>query len=123
MVGARERVKRMKVEDRLRWIVRQCRRKNVLDVGCVGEATQYNHPEWLHGLIRKHAKSILGIDYNMEGIKRLQKAGYNVKFSDAENFSLSCKFDIIVASELIEHLSNPGLFLKCARSHLRGGDD
>lgn len=111
----------MKVENRIEWIVRQCQKQDVLDAGCVGMAIPYNYPEWLHGLIRKHAKFVLGIDSNLEKIKQLRKAGYNIKFADAENFSLSRKFDVIVASELIEHLSNPGLFLKCARSHLRRG--
>ena len=46
--------------------------------------------------------------------------GYNdIIYGDAENFSLGKKFDVVFAGELIEHLSNPGLFLRCAKRHLR----
>lgn len=120
MVATEVRVE-VKVENRLQWIVRQCKGRDVLDVGCVGEINTYGHPEWLHGLIKKSAKSVLGIDNNVEGIKQLKRQGYNVKVADAENFRLSHKFDTIIASEVIEHLSNPGLFLKCARLHLKEG--
>jgi SAM-dependent methyltransferase len=41
--------------------------------------------------------------------------------ADAESMRLNERFDLIVAGELIEHLSNPGLFLERAREHLKEG--
>ena len=41
---------------------------------------------------------------------------------NAENFHFEGKFDVIFAGEIIEHLSNPGLFLEKANKHLiKGG--
>jgi 2-polyprenyl-3-methyl-5-hydroxy-6-metoxy-1,4-benzoquinol methylase len=41
--------------------------------------------------------------------------------ASAESFSLPKQFDVVFAGDLIEHLSNPGLFLSCARKQLRPG--
>lgn len=109
----------MKVENRIDWIVQRCKGKDVLDVGCVGGENSYKDADWLHGAIREHAKTILGIDNNLKAVRKLQKLGYNTKYADAENFDLHRKFDVLIGGELIEHLNNPGLFLGCARRHLR----
>ncbi len=46
---------------------------------------------------------------------------YNIVTADAEFMKLNEKFDLIIAGELIEHLSNPGLFLDRAREYLKEG--
>lgn len=74
---------------------------------------------FLHGMIAKHANYCLGIDTNEEGIKELQRYGFNVLQGDVEEMSIGMKFDVVVAGDLIEHLSNPGNFLKCVRKHLK----
>jgi 2-polyprenyl-3-methyl-5-hydroxy-6-metoxy-1,4-benzoquinol methylase len=109
----------MKVKDRIMWIIEHTRQKDVLDIGCVGIANPHGHREWLDGLIRRSAKFVFGIDNNIKGIRRLKKRGYNCAVADAENFSLPYKFDIVVASEIIEHLSNSGQFLDSVKRHLR----
>ena len=101
------------------WVAQQCRGKDVLDVGCVGGGVSHDHPCWLHGKIKQHARSVLGIDINLREVRKLQRLGYNVEYANAEGFSIKRKFDVIVAGELIGNLSNPGLFLDCARRHLR----
>lgn len=112
------------METRIEWIIKYCKGKDVLDVGCFGFLANKNFKEpenWLHREITKHAKSVLGIDILRENIKWARKKGYNIVYGDAEKFSLPSKFDVIVAGELIEHLSNPGLFLSCVKAHLRPG--
>ena len=59
------------------------------------------------------------MDYEADEIEKLKAAGYNVVSADATHFDLQQKFDAIVAGELIEHLSNPGLFLDCSSRHLQ----
>ncbi|MEM3171085.1 MAG: class I SAM-dependent methyltransferase [Candidatus Hadarchaeales archaeon] len=108
--------------ERLAWIIKHCKGKEVLDVGCFGFQISEGLEEpkyWLHREIVKHAKSVLGMDILKKNIQWARKKGYKVVYGDAENFSLGRKFDVIVAGELIEHLSNPGLFLSCAKAHLR----
>ena len=109
----------MKVKDRVGWIIEHTRLKDVLDVGCVGIANPHGHREWLDGLIKRSARFVFGIDNNVEGIKRLETRGYNCAVADAEDFSVPYRFDVVVASEIIEHLSNNGLFLKSVKRHLR----
>lgn len=106
------------VRNREEIILKLCRGKDVLDIGCVGSGEPIGK---LHKLIAKVAQSVLGLDINCNGVKILQRQGYNVICGDAENFMISKQFDIIIGGELIEHLSNPGLFLKNAYKHLRPG--
>lgn len=77
-------------------------------------------PQWLHGRLREHFPSVVGIDISAENVDVLRRRGFNnLHVQSAESFALDETFDTIVAGELIEHLSNPGLFLKQARAHLR----
>jgi len=62
------------------------------------------------------ASDIVGIDNARETIDYLRKKHgiENILYGDVEaleRFNL-CPFDVVVAGELIEHLSNPGLFLE-----------
>ena len=93
--------------------------KDVLDLGCVNHDSKLkDDPLWVHGFLNKNC-DVLGVDILWEGIKDLFKDGYNVVCGDAENINLEKKFDVIVAGELIEHLSNQGLFLNNCRRHLK----
>jgi len=95
--------------------------KDVLDIGCCGEYTlEYSRPEgFLHGNIKKYAKSVFGIDISKECIEFLKERGYNVEIANAENFDLNQKFDVVVAGELIEHLSNFEGFFNSVKKHLK----
>lgn len=97
--------------------------KNVLDMGCVDhdyeKAIQNNKEAWLHEFICKKAKKCIGIDIEKNEVNKLNKLGYHCICANAENFKLDEKFDVIVAGEIIEHLHNPGKFLKCVKKHLK----
>lgn len=114
----------MKVETRVDFVGKQVKDKDVLDVGSCGFSWRINlewfRKEWIHSIIKENARSVLGIDISKRGIERARKFGYHdIVYANAENFDLGRRFDVIFAGELIEHLSNPGLFLRCARKHLR----
>ncbi|MFA5776873.1 MAG: class I SAM-dependent methyltransferase [Parcubacteria group bacterium] len=95
--------------------------KKVLDVGFVQHNWEksISNPNWLHDKIRNEAKETIGIDCLEDDVNMLKSKGYNAICADAEEFNLNDKFDIIIAGELIEHLSNPGKFLCSARKHLK----
>lgn len=94
----------------------------VLDVGCAGHTIEIGSPQWLHGRLDEAYPDLHGIDVSRENIEALRNHGFrNLHLQSAENFDLKERFDTIVAGELIEHLSNPGLFLDCARRHLTPG--
>jgi len=110
------------VEDRWEFIEKYVRNKTVLDVGCAELiATTKNSTKkerWPFEKIKKIAKDIVGLDINKEQVEMLQKSGHNVVLGNAEKVNLRQTFDVILAGELIEHLSNPGLFLENMKRHL-----
>jgi len=95
--------------------------KSVLDVSCVGaikRAVPKNGNNYMHGFISRHAKYCIGVDLNERGVAKLNGLGYNCVVGDAENLAMGDKFEVIVAANLIEHLSNIGKFLESAKGHL-----
>jgi 2-polyprenyl-3-methyl-5-hydroxy-6-metoxy-1,4-benzoquinol methylase len=96
--------------------------KTVLDVGCVEHNIENMNKDriWVHGFLKKWSKSLKGIDILKADILKLKKMKYDVYLKSAEDFNFkNLKFDVIFAGELIEHLSNPGLFLQRCRKHLK----
>jgi len=107
---------------RIESIVDYCKDKIVLDLGCTQHkmlGKEVNKNNWLHYRINRVAKELVGIDYLKDEVERLNKKGYNIVYGNVEHIddiSLPIKsFDVIVCGELIEHLPNPGLFLKNVR--------
>ncbi len=112
----------MIIDDRLAFIADFARGKDVLDLGCVDHnAMQASKSDWLHGRIKEVASSLMGLDYAEEQVAALRDRGYNVVHGNVETVKLGRTFERIVAGELIEHLSNPGLFLQNMRDHLSPG--
>jgi methionine biosynthesis protein MetW len=74
----------------------------VLEIGC-GDGTL------LHELIEKKAIRAKGVDISQKALNLAKAKGIEVKRADVTNstFSLSETFDYIIASEVLEHLSNP----------------
>lgn len=109
------------VIDKDKLICSFCKSKEVLDIGCIDHsyaiALKLGN-SWLHKQIKKTAKSVMGIDILKEDVKRLKNKGFNIIEADAENFDLKRKFDVIVAGDIIEHLSNIGSFLKSIEKHM-----
>lgn len=96
--------------------------KDVLDIGCVAHSiSQCSNPNWLHGIICKHAESVLGVDILEKEIDILRERGFNVICGNAETINLDKKFDVIVAGDVIGQLSNMGLFLDNLHRHLNDG--
>jgi len=98
--------------------------KSVLHIGCVGFTDCHVNEkvaratDTLHATITNHAVNTLGIDNDCQTIAELKEAGVfgNIMCGDAEMLSKIeelkyNEFDVVVAGDIIEHLSNPGLML------------
>ncbi len=110
------------INDRWEVIEPLIRGKRVVDIGCVNhEASSASSPEWLHGKICATAKSVLGVDYAESEVEELRRNGFDVIHGNAESLALNEKFEVVIAGNLIEHLSNPGLFLDGCYRHLAPG--
>lgn len=105
--------------DRVEFIKKACAGKKVLHLGC----TDYPFTEQmiknkmlLHFELEKTASELYGFDFDENGIGILAGAGvknlYRADLEKLEAVALDETFDVIIAGEMIEHLSNPGLFLK-----------
>ena len=110
----------MLYKDKIPWIKQFIRGKKVLDLGCVRHNLEETEKEeWLHGVIKNEAESVLGVDYLEKEVEELKRRGFNVVCANVETMELGDKYDLIVAGDLIEHLNNFGLFLDRVRNHLK----
>jgi 2-polyprenyl-3-methyl-5-hydroxy-6-metoxy-1,4-benzoquinol methylase len=105
-------------------IVNLSKGKKVLHLGCVG-FTDGSHEEKirlaktsLHSLLTDAAADCVGIDLDGDAIQELKQLGIftNVVEGDVEQLDALADeiedFDVVVAGDIIEHLSNPGLMLR-----------
>ena len=110
-----------KVLEKNNLILSYCKGKKVLDMGCIDhsfETALSLGDNWLHKQIKDCSTSVKGLDILETDAAELNKLGYNIVAANAESFDLFEKFDVIVAGDLIEHLSNVGLFLDSVRKHM-----
>lgn len=110
------------VEDRVEYLCRLAAGKSVLDIGVVDHRTDAaSTPTWLHGSLKRHAATCLGVDVLAADIARLRELGYNVVCADLSQSALPQKFDCIVCGEVIEHLDAPGPLMRNCASMLNPG--
>jgi SAM-dependent methyltransferase len=109
----------MQLVQRVDFIKQLCKGKKVLHLGCTNwpyTAEAIDNNMLLHFELEKIAAELYGFDYDQEGIDVLAKAGsknlYRADLEKLDEVELDETFDVIVAGEMIEHLNNPGLFLK-----------
>lgn len=101
------------------FVMERCKGKSVLDLGCVRHNADFalSDPMWLHQKIKSVAGKVMGVDYLPEEVKKLNSRGYEIITADATKpLPVKETFDVIVAGDLIEHLSNfDGFFENCQR--------
>lgn len=111
--------KKIELVDRVTFLKKLCEGKKVLHLGCTDypfTQASIDHERLLHFELEKISKELYGFDFDEKGIEILKKNGatklYQADLENLQAVELDEKFDVIVAGEMIEHLSNPGLFLK-----------
>ena len=88
----------------------------VLDVGFWGQGIRIDSDSWPHRLLKERCKDLYGLDISFDK-KSFPSDHYQMV--SAEKFVFPLKFDVIFAGDLIEHLSNPGLFLESCLNNLK----
>ena len=106
---------------KLKWIGKYVAGKSVLDLGCVCHELDVSDPPWLHGYLAERAGSLLGVDVLDEQLEEMRSRGFDVVCADVETMDLGRRFDVIVAGDIVEHLSNPGALLARSAEHLAEG--
>lgn len=106
-------------DSKIKFVTDRCRGKSVLDLGCVQHDARFAENKfWLHKAIHNVATDVLGLDLHREGVETLVAKGYDMVHGDAQDFDFDRTFEVIVAGDLIEHLSNFGGFLDSAARHM-----
>ncbi|MDQ3322411.1 MAG: class I SAM-dependent methyltransferase [Acidobacteriota bacterium] len=114
--------KKIELVQRVDFIKEICAGREVLHLGCTAypytkEAVENNM--LLHFELEKAAETLYGFDFDQTGIDTLTELGgknlFRADLEKLEEVNLDKTFDVIIAGEMIEHLSNPGLFLKGIR--------
>lgn len=115
------RITRLKMIKRDKWLVNECRGKRVLHIGCTDHpitAHKIAQNKLLHTQLVRVAAEVIGLDIDKEGIDTLSSLMPEQQFilhsaeeSDQCTSLSEQRFDIIVATDVIEHISNIGLFL------------
>jgi SAM-dependent methyltransferase len=110
---------KFRLVQRVDFIKQACAGKKVLHLGCTNSPytnESIKHEMLLHHDLKRVAKQLYGFDYDAEGLEIFRRLGEeNIYWADLENLDaveLNETFDVIIAGEMIEHLSNPGLFLR-----------
>ncbi|HSR97753.1 MAG TPA: class I SAM-dependent methyltransferase [Kofleriaceae bacterium] len=105
--------------DRRTYILEACRDRRVLHLGCVDHPFLHERlasGDLLHAAIDAVAAELWGIDLDRVGLETLRAAGftnlYEADIERLEAIALPGRFDVIVAGEIVEHLTSPGAFLR-----------
>ena len=119
-------IRRPRLVDRDSVLARYCEGKSVLHLGCADAPYTKDRLEsgtLLHTKLASVARHIVGLDLDGEAIHMLREIGIrSVKTGDAERLSDfeggGQQYDVVVAGEILEHLPNPGLCLRGAKTAL-----
>lgn len=95
--------------------------KDVLNVGASGGVEFYlpdNKKVWLHYRLSTVANEVVGIDIDEDSIRYAKQNGVEILRYNCESMDLGRTFDVIIMSEVIEHLDAPGKTVSTLMSHL-----
>jgi len=114
-------VKPRRINDPFRYIEGLASNNDVLNVGAAGGIKGYlpdNQSAWLHHRLGAVAASLTGVDIDQEGIDYAYKHGVEILNANCEDMNLGRQFDLIVLSDVIEHLNAPVNAIKNLMRHL-----
>ncbi|MGZ0188546.1 MAG: class I SAM-dependent methyltransferase [Alphaproteobacteria bacterium] len=94
--------------------------KDVLDIGSINHSFGvFRTRDWLFDFLVESTNFVQGVDFEEEQVVLARDAGYEIVYGDAEKYLSDRKYDVVLATELIEHISNPGHFLVNARANMK----
>jgi predicted TPR repeat methyltransferase len=109
-------------------VLEMCSGKKVLHLGCVGWTDLPSAEKVKMAAASFHQAlsatcDCTGLDIDGKTVEELQKAGLfkNVVTGDAERLTGEGEYDVVVAGDIIEHLSNPGSMLDGALKVAKSG--
>ncbi|MGB7922117.1 MAG: methyltransferase domain-containing protein [Pyrinomonadaceae bacterium] len=117
---------RIPLVQRVEYLKEVCRGRTVLHLGCTNWPYTKDvlaEGTLLHTELQGIASELSGFDADQQGLDLLAQLGvknlYRADLEHLEEVELDQQFDVILAGEMIEHLSNPGLFLHGIKRFMR----
>lgn len=119
------------IRGRMDHILQRAKGQRVLHIGCVDSGLlddRLNSGEHLHARMVDVTKGLVGVDIDAVGIEDLGARGFrdlvvaDITSDDWFRALPREDFDLVVVSEVLEHLTDPGTFLRSLHS-LRLSDD
>lgn len=104
------RVQPRALADPFPFILDYARDKRVLNVGASGGVEHYlpcQRHDWLHHRLENVAAELVGIDIDVESVAFASRHGVKLQVADCETCSFPQTFDLIVMSDVIEHVNAP----------------
>ena len=92
------------------FILECARGKRILNIGASGGVEHYlplQRESWLHHRLSKVAAELVGIDIDSDSVAFAAKHGVNLVIADCEICTFPQTFDLIVMSDVIEHVHSP----------------
>ena len=109
-------------DDRVRLLVELAHGPRVLNLGACGNTRPEGdgRRRFVQAALVGAGFSVVGADLNAAGVEWLGRSGFEAVCMDAQAIPAEGEaFDSIVAGELIEHLEDPGAFLRGAARRLK----
>lgn len=104
---------RMKYRDK--FILDAVKGKKVIHLGCVDHLDliedKIANGRYLHANLEGVCLDLIGVDINREGVDKMKSLGFRRIYTPDE-VDNSIEFDILLIPDVIEHVSNVGLFLE-----------
>lgn len=118
---------RARIVNRTAWLVEQCHDLRVIHVGFTDQGFAGLHKrenQWLHDNLAAVASALVGIDVDADGVADAVALGYEAHAVDCTDPAAVAALglepaDLVVASEVIEHIDQPGPFLDGLQSLCR----
>lgn len=106
----------------------RCRGKKVLHLGCSSGRyieDKLRRGAFLHSILQEEAQTLCGVDIDAASLAKMRDLGFeNLWHGDAENLATlgtDEKFDVVVAGDLLEHLTCPGSMIEGVKRLLNPG--
>ena len=117
---------RMSYLSRLAFLRDRTRGRAVLHLGCSsGRCIQdrLDRNSLLHGFLSEETSELYGLDIDPGSLSRMRDGGfanlYEADVESLEKLELNKQFDLVLAGDILEHLSRPGSMLDGVKRFLR----
>ena len=111
---------------RVEYLRERCRGRRVLHLGCSsGQFLQdrLKRNSLLHSILAEEAGELYGVDLDETSLETMRAMGFHRLYhGDAErldDLDLEKTFDVVVAGDLLEHITRPGAMLDGVKRFLR----